>query len=1588
MANAFDDFGTSDAAPVNAFDGFSDQATPTNAFDGFGDATNPPPSAASIRLGKARTGGDWLGANQASTIPTDTGKTVVDLADEDAPDSAFDQLAGEQTARDIAAESKQGGYVPSVSDLAAQTLVHAGEAQANIPRFFGVPIPRYVPKNITSEPLPGSGFGTDAAELALSLPSFEATGGPIMKGVGAVTRAALNPLAKYSPRVGAFIADALSGSAGGAAGLGAFSGLSADDGSRLEAAKRGAELGAVLGPAGALGSRAGQAALEATGSETVAQILARLSTAGTGGAAAYALSRAQGKTPEEAAQDALLVAGPGMVGEAPLDVDAAIAARNAKTDAFAAPAGLNPPERGTGNVPPETRQSESEARIAADNNVKAAQQAVDDHMAKVGELSSGVVAYDKATRDADKAIAEHAQAKQTLSDGIALGTLSIQASKKLHETVNSSAEAASDAIENRDKIAAQHAQSRAALEGSGTRQLQLLHTLELAKQERAALDTPQIELPPDPQDFVTGRRGQPNPNNPFEMGLDQTRRNEEEAAAQEQRHFEMQRQAQTEGAQLEQQGQEAPIAGEVPAQAQGDIARQVNAPREKATAEARAAFLRGEAPPEGVPVSDAMQAAQMRLRNNAEAAYLRQDEAFKKSRGENVSRETSVEPDISEGQQAAVELGAQTDAPTEELAPRNVSKEDYGAAVKRVGKKLGNLSANPFAEAFNPETIRDIYTVGAYHFENGLRAFKPWSEVMRKRFGSKFDPYLKEIHNTIRFGKPLPAVLTSIATRAEEKRRVKEAEATVPRDLIKPRDIPEGQGLPPVAIPRQSTPGLQATMMNAGRVLSALRGNPHFDSLRRALGVMTGENVRMQLRMNDFAKQIRKEIPKAITREAITNYAEAGGNIETLKQRAAATTYRRLRAGYEAATHLTPEEIAVSERLDGFYKDMHAYAKENGLEMETLDNYRNHVWDGRPPVLGNPMKGRVFRDEGYFEGEQAGYKPFTKDAADLAVLYGTELGKSINRKNFVKRLTELPAADGKPMLTEWNPDDKAHTDAYEKSDIRSVTPEKGKIGALHKDIADHVNNVFKPSFFADLLNKPKANGGAEAARYVGKGLADFLNLSKQFIFFATPFHYRTLAEHAVGHGVNPTRALLESAPGPWHKPLTEENYPQIADMVHHTVTLGASRQEIQNMAANFDKVWRRPSNGLAAAATAIPRGALNAAESLAHMLHGEYMPRLKIQAWDSTLGRNMKTFKADLDSGRMDTSDVKHITAKQLNESFGGLNLADIGRNKTMQSIWRGLFLAPDFGEARLRKTFGAAQGLAQEFAHSPTKTSRERLRSVAIETAFAMVAMKALNKVIDGEFHFDHPFGIVHNGRVYGSRITVADIQSLFADPARFAAGRVSPLVRLVAELATNKNYKGEQLTDGGMLSRLGVGLKDYAMSPVPILARDLPGVRDINPSATSGLSPMESILSASGAHVKRENAITNAYDIVKKWRAANPQLTSTQESGGPPSKYSPLKNALQDEDMARAHAEYEKLLSSPGYDIQRKQPMTRAQWAEKVKAGFDKSMSHGFNPGAGEDAAMLHDLKGDDLKTAREAILERSRIKNRFDRLGSSAQ
>lgn len=637
-----------------------------------------------------------------------------------------------------------------------------------------------------------------------------------------------------------------------------------------------------------------------------------------------------------------------------------------------------------------------------------------------------------------------------------------------------------------------------------------------------------------------------------------------------------------------------------------------------------------------------------------------------------------------------------------------------------------------------------------------------------------------------------------------------------------------------------------------------------------AVGLHSGDRQRMEYALAHFNDAMDRIAPRK--REAIVNWMQAGGDEKTLRAEADATKNARLKRGYEDALTLSEPEKEIARRFGNLYKVSQQLGNQEDILSGNVPNYvpqlfkRKGLTEEDEDEMSRQMRSGKLRTNfryalqrkhpSYFAGEQAGLTPADKDIAHLTSGYVRNLADAISGRRFVKALTKLKTASGEPLaipeggrlvdtgekgatlaIPNLRGPNRAHYEPIDHPALRgwkyAGETEEGKPVIMRGNLLVHKGEgeASGPNVLSRIVNpktEPKPLNYAEHVRNmltpsriqtspsIGakllRGALEGSHIAKGTMFALSPFH-------AVQEGTM-AEALQTN---PFAPPPIDINNPVLNIGLDGGLTLGSPREGLS-------------SGGLLgeAAAKLSPR-MKRVFDDYEDWLFGPdgYISRLKAQTFQKAFARNMKRY-----SGSMDQVHIARMTASQVNNAYGGLNLDMIGRSKTVQDAMRLIFLAPDFLESRTRFQFGIGAGGAEE---------RTALAFQAAQLyGIARVANYFLN---NGDTHEDAPFSIVTpGGQEYDIRTLTGDIYRQlpigprgYENSRQYFGGRLNPVVtKPLLDLVMGSNIYGEKEKPG---QNLYGALKSIAPIPLQGLIHERPGQ----------YGPLDTAIESVGAHRRR---------------------------------------------------------------------------------------------------------------------------------------
>ncbi|MCP3683489.1 MAG: hypothetical protein GY861_12450 [bacterium] len=417
---------------------------------------------------------------------------------------------------------------------------------------------------------------------------------------------------------------------------------------------------------------------------------------------------------------------------------------------------------------------------------------------------------------------------------------------------------------------------------------------------------------------------------------------------------------------------------------------------------------------------------------------------------------------------------------------------------------------------------------------------------------------------------------------------------------------------------------------------------------------------------------------------------------------------------YKMSQNLSPELKKIADEIADSYQEMGLEAQEAEVIKNTLDNYAGRVWDleekkGRPTseavrkfgTKTGHAKQRTFATilEGWGTINPHTGKPYelkVKGATNNLQILKDSIVKTVEDKRFLKTLQAIKTIDGDPLVTTQQKEGYVQIEHPNfKVWKHAGKAEEGK--AYGKNFfMDEEGNLFeKRELYAPKEQAKNLNnilGVSKIRDTPGIKLATKYNaIFKAWILQSSFFHHLAfMRSYYLGTtGKKPSEMVAwtpfikkEGMHQAYRQGLRsiEEEGPIITQLVRNGLTLGLKQdwnEELLREKTLIGKVLDKTK-----ATKAVKDKILDLREAQADFLFGELGSGLKAKAAMIEYRNLIKKHP------NMNTNTAARLAANLINDDFGGLHLARIGkygRNPTLQHFFRLFFLAPDWTESNIR---------------------------------------------------------------------------------------------------------------------------------------------------------------------------------------------------------------------------------------------------------------------------------------------------------------
>lgn len=464
------------------------------------------------------------------------------------------------------------------------------------------------------------------------------------------------------------------------------------------------------------------------------------------------------------------------------------------------------------------------------------------------------------------------------------------------------------------------------------------------------------------------------------------------------------------------------------------------------------------------------------------------------------------------------------------------------------------------------------------------------------------------------------------------------------------------------------------------------------------------------LNMTKFPDSIRQEMSKLLgheygkedyeTMRSILLYIEAKNLSE--EQVETFINYKKAKYWYEKAMAITDEQKVIAEKVEKRMSEMLADARSNNVVDWEVENYVPHYWkqtvdETKPrrykhsspsfsPFTTHNIKRK---NETYFDGLRKNLDFMYRDPLGDLFAYERDMQASMAAKDMIEAGMMIRDINGNPFFSRKKLENYAEI-KHDAFVVDTPVPDMPHHTSYANDsfhwrkVGDGPND--KMLFMEDKLYAP-----AEVAKWIdnafGESILDNTDLGRGItVFNAARKSVRLLMSlfHAMSYswqwyagvqgnkfkreagGLNPIKAYRY---GLRSLALRDEDVQLLTesgltyDMNNDYVLDSNAKKFIGNLKGPFK----------------IVQPLLRVTDAYNNWLFNRFGSGLKISAALVELNHLREKY------GWMDQDELARAAAQHVNNDFGGLDLRRMGRNQTVQNIFKLLIMAPDWNESNIR---------------------------------------------------------------------------------------------------------------------------------------------------------------------------------------------------------------------------------------------------------------------------------------------------------------
>ncbi len=517
----------------------------------------------------------------------------------------------------------------------------------------------------------------------------------------------------------------------------------------------------------------------------------------------------------------------------------------------------------------------------------------------------------------------------------------------------------------------------------------------------------------------------------------------------------------------------------------------------------------------------------------------------------------------------------------------------------------------------------------------------------------------------------------------------------------------------------------------------------------------------------------------------------------------------------EMSQKLTQKQKEFADKIQEMYKAIADEAMGDEVIFNTLNNFVSRSWirtkktqDMISRLTQTTVHAKERRLPTIVEGWTEGLEMKTHSVTDNLVLYRDTLIKTIEQKRFINTMLTGKTEGGNPIFT------TEATPGYDKINMPNYHISKGMTYFAPESIAKNINNIFGVSKLYDVKGVEGLTKLNAMLKKIALSTSFFHNIAflRSYYLGGKTLHWENMnfftahregvemihnmdkvVELAVGNGM--TLNLIQD----W-----EEDLLVMGNDLERIVRKETNSKRIRSLVSDL---WRRQ----------------------VEFTFGVQGAGLKVKAFQYEFMNEMKR------NPDANINEVAARVAKLMNDDFGGLHLERIGRNPTLQHVFRLFTLAPDWTESNIRTVVGM-------FRKKNTYTAQRQLyrrfwARIVLKTTMATAMMNVLmaggdpeeaykrwRKGVNKDWKNVASVDITPLWGLFGQKVQdrrYFSVAGHFLDPIKYSdvllgepkilQYKASIIARLVTDWLFNENWRGKRFKNLGEIPTGVTEFTDY---------------------------------------------------------------------------------------------------------------------------------------------------------------------------------